>query len=316
VEDVPHGPVRGDSGLGYQVLHFETILDGPGFPVTYPRDVASNKIPYADSLNDGHGTAAWSSLWQDSTNPIPAPAQSFPQPRDPWFRIDDTIYPPIRWLSNTNPAASPPETAASGSPFDGPLSRQSYVWHVFYNRTTSPPLGSSGFIPDRRQVSDSRLAFFVSVCRLSDGDRFAFQDEASLGSYLPTPANEPTVSTQGLSLLPIPWRVNVSKNGNKLRERAGSGGPADWGTKLNLSQLAPRGAQLLNRVNGEIYTVTRSPSLDVITGDPIPEEIEVAPTPTAADFDVWLFPPPVQTDGNNNVIGFESDSPYVTGLHF
>jgi hypothetical protein len=56
--------------------------------------------------------------------------------------------------------------------------------------------------------------------------------------------------------------------------------------------------------------------LDVITGDPIPEEIEVAPTPTAADFDVWLFPPPVQTDGNNNVIGFESDSPYVTGLHF
>jgi len=322
------GPIRGDTAVGYFLLHFETIFADAsiGFPVSYVRN--TNNIPYADSLNDGPGTTAWSFWWRNGFAQIQGQAQ----PRTPWFRIDDTVYPPVRWLANTSPTVSPRQMATSGSPFDGPLSRQSYVWHVFYKRPeaplrlipgSDPPIYLRDFDPTR--ASETQMSYFVAMSRFTDGDQFAFQDEASVGGGDATPAKAPKVSTNHpLSLMPVPWRVaveaGVGPSDTILREwdgQAAIGTAATWGTGVTLAELAPRGSRLLDKETGAIFTVVRSPVANPGSGGAIDgTTIEVSPKAGDAHRDIWLFPPPVQTDGRGNVTGFEPNSPYVTGLHF
>ncbi len=324
-ESYPRGPIRGDSGEGYHLLHFETIFDDPGsgYPVVSAIQDFSGAL-YVDVLNDGPGTVAWQVGWSQNTSP---------DVRAPWFRIEETVSPAVRWLPASTATAVPRELATTGSPFDGQLSRSSYVWHAFYRRPTITNFDSASDV-----AADTNLTYVVSVCQFGSADRFAFQDPDITYGTPPRASNspEPLQQAGNYSLLPVAWRVSVEgQEGepNPIMEWNGDAigshdPPEGWGSSVRLSQLAPRGSRLLGNRTGTVYTVIRSPATDASV-------IEVLPEPRTEDrndngtldpgedennnnrIDLldehpWLFPPAVVLDaGGVNVQSWKSDSPLV-----
>ena len=295
------GPVRWDPPLDgsfsgpslWHLLHFETIVVGDRNGVEPATRLDKPTLTYADGLNEARSP-------MDALRPA-------------WFRIADTVSPPVRLTAGADVLATP-----------------SYAWYTFYQRPSSDP-------------TSTHLAYFVAICRVDGGARFAFQDLTEQGTGSPPRRVDPRpASTTLLSRLPVPWLVNVrggppetirlgaATGGGKRRGVAGAnvaqqvtahsqnlfreanrdGRVQPWQNDVRLYQLAPRGTRLIGQVTGTVYTVMASPARRDLVGTPI----DVLPQPSSRDTAVWLFPPPVVVD--NGRLIWQPRSPFVTGLQF
>ena len=284
------------------LTHFETIFDdGRVEPWTHPE---TNRT-YADILNGD-----------------PRPAR-----RPAWVRLEDMVMPPVRRLANAD--ATGALRIETGAGRRAQLATPSYVWHLLYQRPSSDPRATD-------------LAYRVTVCRFAAGETFALQNVTDD----PMPATAPLPLEAGpYSLMPVPWLIAVRRPGSSGSPGGGSGrggrlriaaaevsastdgilsesdgrGNGRWRNEgvVTLSQLAPRGTRLFGQQSGTVYTVLQSPAFDA--GSPDPHRISVLPSPstvTPPDSAVWIFPPSVDRDRDDQIAGWRSRSPVVTSLRF
>ncbi len=145
----------------------------------------------------------------------------------------------------------------------------------------------------------------VFVCRRTGGQRFALQDDGQL----PNLAVKPLPPNGDYELVPVPWKIPVTRNSTDAR-RLDLGGTVPPNPPL--TQVVTNGARLVSQPTGSLYTVVQvqdQPTSAIrVLEDTSGEPALTGPQPV---FYLWLVPGPF--DRTRNTFG---NSPVVDVLCF
>lgn len=255
------------------------------------------------------------------THPGPLP--------DVQVAIQDRLYPAL------------PQVPAADLAFNAWMARldeRRFCWSVLH-KLDYDPAGAASLLPHRSNVRTFTF-YYVTLRRGQSTNRYARQDPAFAPAYgapaAPTPVTPQDLGATEDVMFPVPWRVQIDLTAPPLTptglpSEATANSAANPTNRL-VAEMLPRGAYMIDELNGEIYRVAKS-EFDLDSEDPsgllsrafLTFESEV--TAESLDSDgsltlepqellrtVWVFPPPVDAErGAGNLPAFSGPQP-VAGI--